>query len=134
SKARSKTMSSIAEYPAAPSWADDKTEVSEIERVIFERGPQRGELSDPGLRTYERLTADIAKAGYLTGPDSELDPHSDVVVGLGQMDSDEGRVVGIGVFIALRGEESFYFDSATARAAAAALLKAADLYDEAVTA
>lgn len=117
-------MSSITEYPAAPSWAAEQTEVSEVGRWTL----------DPGYRTYERLTADVAKAGWLTGPDSDLGPHSDVVVGLGRTDSDEGRVVGTGVFIALRGDESFYFDAETARKAAAALLEAADLLDAEVTA
>ena len=113
-------MSSIANFPAAPSWVNADTEVSETGRSGL----------GPGYRTYERLTADVAKAGWLTGPDSDLGAHSDVIVGLGRTDSDEGRVVGTGVFITLRGDESFYFDAETARKAAAALLEAADVLDE----
>lgn len=117
-------MSSITEFPPAPSWADTATEVSEVSRTHL----------DPGYRTYERLTVDITKAGWLTGPDDALGPHSDVTVGVGRTDGDDGRIIGSGVFVALRGDEALYFDAETARKAAAALLEAADLLDEAVKA
>lgn len=124
-------MSAVVTFPPSPPWADDKTEVSGTAPLLYESGPSKGQLWDHGYRTYERLTTEVAKAGWLTGPDSDLGPHSDVVVGLGRVDSGEGRIVGTGVFIALRGDESFYFDAETARKAAAALLEAADILERA---
>lgn len=121
-------MSTVTTFPPAPLWANGETDVSETPRMHVTSGT-KGAVGDYGYRTYERLTAEIAKAGWLTGPDSDLGPHSDVTVGLGRTDSDDGRVVGTGVFIALRGDESFYFDAETARKAAAALLEAADVLD-----
>gem|GEM_PF-4851284 len=122
-------MSILSPIGPAPAWADDST------FVVTSEASDDGSIA--AFTDYERFTATLPEAANLAGPDTGTLPLSDLVVGVGATISADAETYYIpGVYVGLNGRdyERFYFDTTTARKAAAALLEAADLLDGEVAA